>query len=89
MYFIITTHVFSFHKISLCTCGHIGGLVLSDLNSKLRLLFVCEQRASKRVKFVREIIREVAGLAPYERRLTELLKVGRDKRALKLAKKKV
>lgn len=47
------------------------------------------QRASKRVKFVREIIREVAGLAPYEKRVTELLKVGKDKRALKLCKKKV
>lgn len=47
------------------------------------------QRASKRVKFVRDIVREVAGLAPYERRITELLKVGFDKRALKVAKKKV
>ena len=47
------------------------------------------QRQSKRVKFVREIIKEVAGLAPYERRVTELLKVGRDKRALKLCKRKV
>ena len=47
------------------------------------------QRASKRVKVVRDIVREVAGLAPYERRITELLKVGKDKRALKVAKKKV
>ena len=47
------------------------------------------QRLSKRVKFVREIIREVAGLAPYEKRVSELLKVGKDKRALKLCKKKV
>ncbi len=47
------------------------------------------QRASKRVKFVRDIVREVSGLAPYERRITELLKVGKDKRALKVAKKKV
>ena len=47
------------------------------------------QRLSKRVKFVREIVREVAGLAPYEKRVTELLKVGKDKRALKLCKKKV
>ena len=46
------------------------------------------QRAGKRVKFVRDIIREVAGLAPYEKRVTELLKVGKDKRALKLCKKK-
>jgi hypothetical protein len=38
---------------------------------------------------VRDIIREVAGLAPYEKRICELLKVGRDKRALKVAKRKV
>ena len=38
---------------------------------------------------MRDIVREVAGLAPYERRITELLKVGKDKRALKVAKKKV
>lgn len=38
---------------------------------------------------MRDIVREVAGLAPYERRVVELLKVGKDKRALKVAKKKV
>ena len=47
------------------------------------------QKASKRVKFIRDIVREVAGLAPYERRCQELLKVGKDKRALKLCKRKV
>ena len=46
-------------------------------------------RASKRVKVVREIIREVAGLAPYERRIGELLKTGREKRALRFSKKKL
>lgn len=35
------------------------------------------------------MIREVAGFAPYEKRITELLKVGKDKRALKLAKRKL
>ncbi|KAL5973290.1 60S ribosomal protein L36B [Asimina triloba] len=46
-------------------------------------------KTSKRVHFVRSIIREVAGFAPYEKRITELLKVGKDKRALKLAKRKL
>lgn len=47
------------------------------------------QRIGKRTKIVREVVRDVAGLAPYERRVSELLKVGKDKRALKLCKKKV
>jgi hypothetical protein len=47
------------------------------------------QYLSKKVKFVRELVREVAGLAPYEKRIIELLKVGKDKRALKVAKRKV
>ena len=50
----------------------------------MALLF---QKATKRVTFVRSLIREVAGFAPYEKRITELLKVGKDKRALKLAKR--
>jgi len=52
----------------------------------MALLF---QKATKRVTFVRSLIREVAGFAPYEKRITELLKVGKDKRALKLAKRKL
>ena len=47
------------------------------------------QYLSKRVKFVRDVVREVCGLAPYEKRMLELLKVQRDKRALKFAKKRV
>ncbi|GAB4823164.1 hypothetical protein N2152v2_010210 [Parachlorella kessleri] len=46
-------------------------------------------RLSKRVKFVRDIIREVAGQAPYEKRVIELLKVGKDRRALKVCKRKL
>jgi hypothetical protein len=47
------------------------------------------QKTSKRVHLVRNLIREVAGFAPYEKRITELLKVGKDKRALKVAKRKL
>ncbi|KAL5220348.1 hypothetical protein ABZP36_025061 [Zizania latifolia] len=46
-------------------------------------------KSTKRVNFVRSLIREVAGFAPYEKRITELLKVGKDKRALKVAKRKL
>ena len=41
-------------------------------------------RIQKRVKFVRDIVREVVGFAPYEKRCMELLKVGKEKRALKV-----
>ncbi|KAF9126234.1 60S ribosomal protein L36 [Mortierella sp. GBA39] len=45
--------------------------------------------AGKRVVFVRSLIREVAGFAPYERRIMELIKNSKDKRARKLAKKRL
>ncbi|KAI7904153.1 50S ribosomal protein L36e [Cokeromyces recurvatus] len=45
--------------------------------------------ASKRTKFVRSIVREVSGFAPYERRIMELIKNSRDKRAKKLCKAKL
>lgn len=69
----------------------------SNCNSKFAIIqfgvFICfhvfMQKTSKRVHFVRNIIREVAGFAPYEKRITELLKVGKDKRALKVAKRKL
>ena len=46
-------------------------------------------KLQKRVQFVREIVKEVVGLAPYEKRVVELLKVGKEKRALKLLKAKL
>merc|ERR1712146_399171 len=47
---------------------------------------------SQRSALVKEVVREVAGFAPYERRMIELLKIGSAatfKRALKLAKKRL
>ena len=34
---------------------------------------------NKRVKFVRDIVHEVCGFAPYEKRALELLKINKDK----------
>ncbi|KAF7075773.1 hypothetical protein CFC21_080524 [Triticum aestivum] len=47
------------------------------------------QKITKRVLFIRNMITEVAGFAPYEKRVTEILKVGKDKPALKVAKRKL
>ncbi|KAL3275454.1 hypothetical protein HHI36_020214 [Cryptolaemus montrouzieri] len=44
---------------------------------------------TKHSKFVRDLIREVVGHAPYEKRAMELLKVSKDKRALKFLKRRL
>jgi len=46
-------------------------------------------KASARKVFVKNIIREVAGQAPYERRLMELLRNGQDKKARRTAKQRL
>merc|ERR1712170_103254 len=44
---------------------------------------------TKHNKFVRDIVREVCGFAPYEKRAIELLRISKDKRALKFCKKRL
>merc|ERR1712038_2208667 len=44
---------------------------------------------TKHVRFIRDIVREVSGFAPYERRAIELLRISKDKRALKFVKKRL
>ncbi|OLY81810.1 60S ribosomal protein L36 [Smittium mucronatum] len=44
---------------------------------------------NKKTRFVKDLIREVTGFAPYEKRILELLKNSKDKRARKLAKKRL
>ena len=55
----------------------------------LSIFLVSPPQPVKKTKFVRDIVREVAGFAPYERRCMELLRIGADKRALKFCKKRV
>eukprot|EP01099_Mayorella_cantabrigiensis_P002881 TRINITY_DN229_c0_g1_i4.p1 TRINITY_DN229_c0_g1~~TRINITY_DN229_c0_g1_i4.p1 ORF type:complete len:111 (-),score=31.30 TRINITY_DN229_c0_g1_i4:156-488(-) len=44
---------------------------------------------TKRARFTRDLIRDVVGFAPYERRIIELVRNGLDKRALRFAKKRI
>ncbi|CCM03172.1 uncharacterized protein FIBRA_05294 [Fibroporia radiculosa] len=44
---------------------------------------------SERTKVVRSVVREVAGFSPYERRVMELLRNSKDKKARKLTKKRL
>lgn len=46
----------------------------------------------KRVAMVREIMREVSGLAPYERKMMEMIRTGvasKEKKAVKLARRRL
>ncbi|KAF8529208.1 ribosomal protein L36e [Hysterangium stoloniferum] len=45
--------------------------------------------STTKTSFVRSVIREVAGYAPYERRVMELLRNSKDKKARKLTKKRL
>uniref|UniRef100_A0A0N5AM06 60S ribosomal protein L36 n=1 Tax=Syphacia muris TaxID=451379 RepID=A0A0N5AM06_9BILA len=46
-------------------------------------------RITKRNKLVRELVREIVGFSPYERRAMELLRISRDKKALKFLKRRI
>eukprot|EP00019_Armaparvus_languidus_P001151 CAMPEP_0168591758 /NCGR_PEP_ID=MMETSP0420-20121227/7317_1 /TAXON_ID=498008 /ORGANISM="Pessonella sp." /LENGTH=108 /DNA_ID=CAMNT_0008627595 /DNA_START=926 /DNA_END=1252 /DNA_ORIENTATION=+ len=46
-------------------------------------------KLTKRTKLIREVVREVAGFAPYEKRMLELLRNELDKRALRFGKKRL
>ena len=61
--------------------------VCDDTSS--HLCFVISQVNTKHNKFVRDLVREVVGFSPYEKRAMELLRISRDKRALKFLKKKL
>lgn len=56
------------------------------------IVFFVLQSLSKRTKMVRDLIGEVVGLSPYEKRLLDMLKTGgvsSEKRMYKFAKRRV
>lgn len=53
------------------------------------MLLLLLQKNTKHNKFIRDVVREVMGHAPFEKRAMELLKVSKDKRALKFLKRRV
>ncbi|PKX93061.1 60S ribosomal eL36 domain-containing protein [Aspergillus novofumigatus IBT 16806] len=66
--------------------GHVQN---HPLNTPKTRVSRTKGQSSRRTAFVRDIAREVVGLAPYERRIIELLRNTQDKRARKLAKKRL
>jgi large subunit ribosomal protein L36e len=56
---------------------------------KERFRDVRKRKPGPRKLLVREVIREVTGYAPYEKRILELLRNGLDKKALRLAKRRI
>ncbi|KAJ5176237.1 60S ribosomal protein L36 [Penicillium canariense] len=69
--------------------GTNKGHKTTPLNTPKSKISRSKGQSSRRTAFVREIAREVVGLAPYERRVIELLRNAQDKRARKLAKKRL
>ncbi|KAJ3074082.1 60S ribosomal protein L36 [Quaeritorhiza haematococci] len=72
--------------------GLFVGLNKGHITTKIQLKSKPVNRKgalSKRTKFVRDVVREVSGFAPYEKRVMELLKNSKDKRARRLAKKRL
>lgn len=56
------------------------------------LFFQLSQRISKRTKLVRDLVQEVVGLSPYEKRLLDMLKTGgasSEKKMYKFAKRRL
>merc|ERR550514_2678945 len=80
------------HPVAEVKTGMAAGMDKGHVVTKLALKPKPSYRKgklNKRVKFVREVVSEVVGFSPYEKRVMELLKVGKEKRALKLLKAKL
>ena len=69
--------------------GLFRGHQVTKIERKKRGVTAKIRRKRTYHKFVNDLVHEIAGFAPYEKRAMELLKVGRDKRTLKFLKKRV
>ena len=61
-------------------------------NTKKNKISYRKGKLGKRVAVVREVIREVCGLAPYERKMMEMIRTGvasKEKKAVKLARRRL
>jgi len=70
--------------------GRKRGFIVTKRASKPRR--ASQRKAGNRVQLIKDVIREVGGFAPYERRVIELLKIGTastNKRAMKFSKKRL
>ncbi|KAJ5747701.1 uncharacterized protein N7511_009397 [Penicillium nucicola] len=84
-----STTVEMVHERSGIVVGLNSGRKTTALNTPKTRISRSVGKSSRRTAFVREIAAEVVGLAPYERRIIELLRNAQDKRARKLAKKRL
>ncbi|SBS83381.1 60S ribosomal protein L36, putative [Plasmodium ovale] len=69
--------------------GFNSGHIVTKINLKANLK---KKPVSKKKELIKDVVREIVGFSPYEKRLIELIKVGTSastKRSLKYAKKKL
>lgn len=70
------------------------GFIVTKIDEKKKKPLISRRKGklNSKVATIRHIIREVVGLAPYEKRIVELLKQGgvkESKKALKIAKQRL
>ena len=74
--------------------GKHAGFTVEKPESNPKLAKPSQRRGNqgKRVALIRDVIREISGYAPYERKIIKLLFIGdegADKRAMKFAKRRI